>query len=45
MWSSPRKPHRKPKPSASELSGTNVNDASLSLSVWSARRSASKSFG
>ena len=30
MWSSPRNPHRKPKPSAPDVSGSYVNDESFS---------------
>ena len=39
MWSSPRKPQRNPKPSATELSGSNVKLASLRCSFSSASRS------
>ena len=39
MWSSPRKPQRKPKPSASDVSGSKWNDASFSRSFSSASRS------
>ncbi len=41
MWSMPRNPHRKPKPRASEVSGSNVKLASLSESFWSAVRRSS----
>ena len=37
----PRKPQRKPKPSARELSGSNVSDASLSCSFSSEARKSS----
>ena len=42
MCSSPRKPARKPKPSASELSGSHERAASLSVSFSSASRSSGK---
>ena len=38
MCSSPRKPQRKPKPSASEVSGSHDSAASLSVSFSSASR-------
>ena len=43
MWSSPRNPQRKPKPSAIEVSGSKLNAESLSRSFSSASRSASYS--
>ena len=43
MCSRPRKPQRKPKPSACETSGSNCSAASFSCSLVSASRSASKS--
>ncbi|MNO10003.1 hypothetical protein D3C81_2335890 [compost metagenome] len=43
MCSMPRKPQRKPKPSASELSGMYCNEESLSVSFCSASRKSSKS--
>ncbi len=39
MCSRPRKPQRKPKPSAADVSGSKKNDASLSRSFSSASRS------
>ena len=39
MCSRPRKPQRKPKPSAADVSGSKVNDASFSRSFSSASRS------
>ncbi len=39
MCSSPRNPHRKPKPSAADVSGSKKNDASFSRSFSSASRS------
>src|SRR4051812_23617629 len=39
MCSSPRKPQRKPKPSAADVSGSRKNDASLRRSFSSASRS------
>ncbi len=41
MWSRPRKPQRKPKPSATEVSGSKTSEASLSLSFSSASRRSS----
>ena len=41
MWSRPRKPQRKPKPSAAEVSGSKVNEASLSRSFSIASRRSS----
>ena len=38
MWSMPKKPHRKPKPRATELSGSKLNEASFSWSFSSASR-------
>ena len=38
MCSMPRKPQRKPKPRATELSGSKESEASLSLSFSSASR-------
>ena len=38
MWSIPKKPHRKPKPRATELSGSKVRLASFSCSFSSASR-------
>ena len=38
MWSRPRKPHRKPKPSAPDVSGSKVNELSLSRSFSNASR-------
>ena len=38
MWSIPKKPHRKPKPNATELSGSKDSDASFSWSFSSASR-------
>ena len=39
MWSSPRKPHRKPNPSATEFSGSAVKEESFSRSLSIAVRS------
>ncbi len=39
MCSRPRNPHRKPKPSAADVSGSKKNDASFSRSFSSASRS------
>src|SRR5690349_23959821 len=39
MWSRPRKPQRKPNPSAADVSGSKWNDASLRRSFSSASRS------
>ena len=39
MCSRPRKPQRKPKPSAADVSGSKKNDASFSRSFSSASRS------
>jgi hypothetical protein len=41
MWRRPRKPQRKPKPNAVDVSGSYWSDASLSLSFSSASRSVS----
>ncbi len=41
MWSRPRKPQRKPKPSASELSGSKTKAPSFMLSLASASRRSS----
>ena len=43
MWSRPRKPVRKPKPSATLVSGVYTMAGSLSLSLSSASRRFSKS--
>ncbi len=39
MWSRPRKPHRKPKPSATDVSGSKKNEASFRRSFSRASRS------
>ncbi len=41
MWSRPRKPQRKPKPSASDVSGSNTKAASFMFSLESASRRSS----
>ena len=38
MWSIPKKPQRKPKPRAAELSGSKLREASLSRSFSRASR-------
>src|SRR3990172_2260157 len=43
MWSRPRKPQRKPKPSATELSGWKLIEASLRWSFSSASRNSGQS--
>ncbi len=44
MWSRPRKPQRKPNPSATDVSGSYWREASLSWSFASASRSSSYRF-